>query len=384
MSRVAVGHLLLLGLLCAFGSPSHAAVSVGDRPELQFRLLDGTRVTSSDLQGRIIVLDFWATWCGPCVRAMPHMKQLHRQYGDEGVGIIGISLDRDRGALTDFVRRERIPWPQVLADGRKLAQTFGVNSIPRIFILAPDGEVVWSGHPSKMDQPLEDAVATYKEQILPPAEVDATATALEAAGAAMRQKDWPSVLKQLKQIEPRTLSDRQTRSRTIMLVKRLSMADASGALAKALAADPEATAHLETLKTALRPSAMPSAGPTDAEDEVSGELVQKKIADADAAHDAGDRPTAYEAYQWVVQHAPGHPAADHAAGRIVTYEADPTFAEELRKAQAQQQAQNLVDLARVHARNGNTDTAQKLYQRVLDEYPAADKACAEARKALAR
>src|SRR5207302_317867 len=87
--------------------------SEGRTFELAGPSLGGTPVNVADYQGKIVLVDFWATWCIPCVQEMPRVKEVYDKYHDQGLEIIGVSLDDDRAALERFVKGRKIPWPQI-------------------------------------------------------------------------------------------------------------------------------------------------------------------------------------------------------------------------------------------------------------------------------
>ncbi len=95
----------------------------------------------------MILLDFWATWCGPCIAELPNVKTAYEKYHDKGFEIIGISLDTDKGRLKEFIKEREMPWPQYF-DGKgwdnKLADEYGIRSIPAVF-LVKDNEVIATG-----------------------------------------------------------------------------------------------------------------------------------------------------------------------------------------------------------------------------------------------
>ena len=124
--------------------------SIGKPFELEFQdAITGTKISVKDLKGQVVVLDFWATWCGPCVAEMPKMKKLYAKYHDEGVQFIGISLDKseDEGgldALKKYVSEKEIPWPQyyLRKDGDiGFSNSWGISGIPALFIIDKKGNL---------------------------------------------------------------------------------------------------------------------------------------------------------------------------------------------------------------------------------------------------
>lgn len=130
---------------------------------LKFVALDGREVDTSSLRGKVVLIDFWATWCGPCIAELPNIKEVYAKYHDRGFEIIGITLENARfsptdsaeqhgeklaaakAKLADFVAKNAMPWPQYV-DGlywkNPFAQTYGINSIPAMFLLDREGKVV--------------------------------------------------------------------------------------------------------------------------------------------------------------------------------------------------------------------------------------------------
>src|SRR5688572_501654 len=123
-----------VGLLCGH---SPAAVGVGDKPEMEFTALDGQKVSLKALSGKIVMVDFWATWCPPCMAQAEHMVQLNEKYGPKGLVILGISLDRDMGALKQVIKEKKFVWPNYMDVGGKFAGPWGVDGIPHSVIISP-------------------------------------------------------------------------------------------------------------------------------------------------------------------------------------------------------------------------------------------------------
>jgi thiol-disulfide isomerase/thioredoxin len=116
----------------------------GHPPDIQFTALDGREVDLAKLKGKVVLVDFWATWCGPCVGEIPHVKAAYDQFHDKGFEIVGISFDGDRAALEKFVKSKDLPWPQYF-DGKnwqnKFGQQYGIQSIPTMWLVNRKGDV---------------------------------------------------------------------------------------------------------------------------------------------------------------------------------------------------------------------------------------------------
>lgn len=117
---------------------------VGKPLPLKFTDVGGKAIDIKDYAGKVILLDFWATWCGPCVAALPEVKDTYAKYRPKGFEIIGISLDRDKEALTQFTATEKMTWPQYF-DGlmweNKLAGEFEITGIPALWLVDKKGRL---------------------------------------------------------------------------------------------------------------------------------------------------------------------------------------------------------------------------------------------------
>lgn len=127
------------------GERSALSSEQAENPAPSFELadIDGELVSIDDFKGRVILLNFWATWCGPCKREIPDFIDLQNEYGDDGLTIVGIALD-EHSLVTAFVKEWEINYP-VLIGTEEVSMRYGnIRSIPTTFIIDRSGAVVKS------------------------------------------------------------------------------------------------------------------------------------------------------------------------------------------------------------------------------------------------
>ena len=117
----------------------------GEPLELAGPLLDGTPFDQASLAGKVVLVDFWATWCGPCVAEIPNMLEQYEKYHDKGFEVVGISLDEEKDKVDAFVADKKIPWPIIYAGKGwqdPVAQFYGISGIPQLILIGRDGNVI--------------------------------------------------------------------------------------------------------------------------------------------------------------------------------------------------------------------------------------------------
>ncbi|MDF1823607.1 MAG: TlpA disulfide reductase family protein [Verrucomicrobiales bacterium] len=121
-----------------------AMPGVGDAMAIKFTSTDGKEIDLAAMKDKVVLVDFWATWCGPCVAEMPHVISTYEKHKEAGFEVVGISLDSDRSALDAFLAENEMTWPQYFDGegwGNKIAKEFGITGIPATFLLGKDGKI---------------------------------------------------------------------------------------------------------------------------------------------------------------------------------------------------------------------------------------------------
>lgn len=128
--------------------------------------LEGQPLSIASRKGKVVLIDFWATICPPCVHEMPNLIKVYEKYHEKGFEIIGISLDRDKDSLTTFLKEKKMTWPQYF-DGKsfdgKLATLYGIDRMPTTFLLDREGKLIEADlRGEELEAAVEKAVATAK------------------------------------------------------------------------------------------------------------------------------------------------------------------------------------------------------------------------------
>ena len=135
----------VLAALPFWPEPITAQDQPGKLNREEFTTTDGTRMSLEGLRGKVVLLDFWATWCAPCLAELPRLRRLHEELGASGLVIVGVSLDGiEPRRFASWTRRNGVSWPQV-RDGRSyngaLARAFSVEELPATVLFDRDGRL---------------------------------------------------------------------------------------------------------------------------------------------------------------------------------------------------------------------------------------------------
>ncbi len=123
--------------------PEESSDLIGQVAEVTGSGLDGEVVDLKDFRGKVVVVDFWATWCPPCVREIPNVLKLYEELNGEGLEVIGVNLDSDLDDVIEFTEERKIPWHNIVGEtAQKLSDDFNVRGIPTVMLIDQHGKVV--------------------------------------------------------------------------------------------------------------------------------------------------------------------------------------------------------------------------------------------------
>lgn len=142
-----ISLLFLFAVICLSGCGSKSADKGGadnstNAPDFVLKKWGGGMAKLSDYRGKVVILDFWATWCPPCLKEIPDFVKLQKKYGDKGLVILGISLDQNpKQTLPPFIKKYKVNYPFLLTNGKVDRAYGGVTGIPTTFVIDQSGQI---------------------------------------------------------------------------------------------------------------------------------------------------------------------------------------------------------------------------------------------------
>jgi peroxiredoxin len=135
---------VLLLLLTACATPREASrLGVGDTLAFRLPRLEGGQVSPSDLLGKVVLVDLWATWCKPCKVSLPFYKSLHQQRAQDGFDILAVSVDLHKDDVEQFLEAEQLPFAVLHDPDGTLPRQIGIDTMPTMLLLGRDGKIAY-------------------------------------------------------------------------------------------------------------------------------------------------------------------------------------------------------------------------------------------------
>ncbi len=141
------------------GCSKKAEVPAGSSPQFSLKGIDNNQINLSDYKGRVVLIDFWATWCPPCRATIPVIERLYARYKDKGFVVLGLSVADSPDAVRSFRDANKMQYPIAMADD-KTEKLYGVRGIPSMFLLDKDGRIVEhiTGYDETLESFLDDKI----------------------------------------------------------------------------------------------------------------------------------------------------------------------------------------------------------------------------------
>ena len=140
----------------------HKIGAVGRPLEISFTATDGSEIDLQKMKGKVVLLDFWAAWCAPCLASFPEVTKLYEKYHPEGLEVFGINMDKNRAAMNSAIERFQLPWQQYF-DGRgwgnKFALEYNVSAIPAMWLVDKRGVLRTQNARENLEKQIQDLLA---------------------------------------------------------------------------------------------------------------------------------------------------------------------------------------------------------------------------------
>jgi len=158
LATLAILFVFTLSLLNAKNLPLGSSAPTINISEWLTEAPDG----DNPFQGKTVVLEFWATWCGPCVKAIPHLNSLVDKYQSDDLIFVSITKE-NKSKVTSFMKKKEMKAYVALDDKGKTNSAYRIRAIPKAYIISPEGKIIWDGHPFNLSDQLLDYYLEHKE-----------------------------------------------------------------------------------------------------------------------------------------------------------------------------------------------------------------------------
>ncbi|HWE96064.1 MAG TPA: TlpA disulfide reductase family protein [Tepidisphaeraceae bacterium] len=393
-------HLASIVAACALGffaAQARGTINVGDDAKLTYQTVDGKTIDMQKMHGKLLLVDFWATWCGPCMAEAPHMVEINKKYGDKGLQFLGISLDSDKAKMLQVSQASGFTWPQYfdgLGWGNKLWKQWGTDGIPFTVLVGPDGKVLWTGHPSQIDAAISDAFKNHPPHLVDPKILADAGKLLDQIEEKITSNDAKGAVKLLGKVPAAASADTDFAARSKDVQTKLETAATalleevdplikSGNYTEAVSRLKDISSGLSGLSVSVKAKkklaevlAKPEAKAALAESAKAAEAADRNakadeaLAAAVKLKDAKKDDLAYAHFKQVAKDFADTDAATTAAGEVKAYEKrDPDIMKRANESAASGKAKAALSVAQSYRRAGRADLAKAKYQSIITDFP---------------
>ena len=135
--------LLLLGLAAL---PAAAVAPEQPAPDFTLKSLEGTNLRLEEFRGQVVLINFWASWCGPCRQEMPVLDRLHQRYADTGFAVLGVNVEGEEGPARELLAKVPVTFPVLIDEGQRVSELYGLEAMPSTVVVDRDGVVRFVHH----------------------------------------------------------------------------------------------------------------------------------------------------------------------------------------------------------------------------------------------
>ena len=394
---VAVAALVAAGAALGAGAVPKGGMVGKPAPEIMAAYwLNSQALTLAGLRGKIVVVEFWATWCPPCRASIPHLIEMNHKVAGKGVVFIGLT-DEDRKTVEPFAREMKMDY--AVGGGSKTGGVYGVRGIPHAFIVDPSGTVAWEGHPmAGLDGALEEQLKKTPPSKMAPRD-QATALALmDLVTKAIEKQDFAGAADLLAKI-PNADDDPEVKQRADearRILAEVAAKDLAEAEARIKAKEYyEASVALERVPRLVPGSDEARRAEAKLAECMGDEKIrpvieqgrrERRAADMLAAIGKGEKDKTLEMLLKelgdLADAFPDTKAGKGAAARIAEMKADKELMARMRLQAAEKDCKSWLSMARNYVKAGMPDKAGPYLKDILAKYPDTPFA-EEARKLLA-
>ena len=133
--------LVVAAMLFAAGQIQAASTAAGPAPDFTLKSNSGKNIKLSELRGQVVMINFWASWCGPCRQEMPLLDQLYQRYQPMGFTLLGVNVEEDSGAADKILKEIPVSFPVLYDNKSKVSESYQVQAMPSTFLIDRDGKL---------------------------------------------------------------------------------------------------------------------------------------------------------------------------------------------------------------------------------------------------